>query len=329
MAVQKISVAMCTYNGEEYIREQLESILSQTLLPNEIVISDDGSSDQTIRVINSVIEKYKLNPLFSSISLKIVINKSSLGVSRNFEQALKLCQYPLIALSDQDDKWQPDKLMKMKSVLLNTKGALLAFSDANLVDGEGKPLGVSSLEALGVQERELVGVQNKLAYRVLLKRNIVTGATALLCKDLLDIALPIPEGWIHDEWLALVASFYGPIAFQNERLIDYRQHSQNVIGLSKPGFRQRLGRIFYPGALRNKVLYDRAINMSSHNLCSRHDSPFPVWAEKKVAHEEARQKYPKSRLRRVRPIFAECKNGNYASVGYGLNDVVRDLFQPK
>lgn len=324
-----ISVAVCTYNGSRYVLEQLESIFSQTQLPAEIVISDDGSSDGTIELIeNFLIESIFPNPQFNQVTVKIFQNPTPLGVTRNFESALGKCSYPLIALCDQDDVWFPEKLRSLSDLFEDNEQLLFVFTDSLLVDSQRKPLGYSSFDALGVSktEKELFG--SGLGYQALVRRNIATGATALLRKSLFELAAPFPNSWIHDEWLALVASFEGGIQLVEQPLIEYRQHGTNQIGIKKPGLRHYIGRLIFPRTDRNARLFNRALSMNEHKFFATNSGIANVVAKEKLMHEIARQAFPANRIRRLKPVFQEMRTGRYGKYGLGFQDIARDLIQP-
>lgn len=122
-----ISVAMCTYNGEKYIREQLESIINQSMLPDEIVICDDCSKDTTLEILKDTLNSY--NGI-----VQLVSNKHNLGYRKNFEKAISLCHGDIIFLSDQDDVWNKDKIEIIKTEIEKDKNILLAFHDVEIVD---------------------------------------------------------------------------------------------------------------------------------------------------------------------------------------------------
>src|ERR671918_1535646 len=122
----KISVAMCTYNGAEYLPAQLESILAQSRPPDEIVVCDDCSTDQT----PALLEQFKPE---SPIPIIIKINKQNLGSVKNFEQTVSMCTGDVVALSDQDDVWRKDKLQLFDDAFRKNPTAGLVFSDAEIV----------------------------------------------------------------------------------------------------------------------------------------------------------------------------------------------------
>lgn len=219
-----VSVAMATYNGQHYIREQLDSILEQTIVPDEIVIVDDCSSDSTMEILNSYAKEH-------SGIIKIYQNEANLGYIKNFEKAISLCSSQYIALSDQDDIWMRNKL----EMLLNAIGnSLLIHSDAHIIDADGNILQESySISAL---KRPLPN------YLDIIHFNSVTGCTALINRELFALCAPFPENIPHDWWLAMVAVVKNSIAYCAEPLIKYRQHANNAIGckFSKDSFGRRI-----------------------------------------------------------------------------------------
>ncbi|MGA9069058.1 MAG: glycosyltransferase, partial [Terracidiphilus sp.] len=123
----RISVALCTYNGERYLREQLNSIASQTRVPYEVVICDDNSTDATLDIVESFVQSV-------SFRVRVEHNSFRLGSTHNFEKAIQSCTGDLIALCDQDDVWRPDKLSVQAARLESDSSIGGLFSDASLVD---------------------------------------------------------------------------------------------------------------------------------------------------------------------------------------------------
>ena len=129
--LQTLSIALCTYNGSKFLREQLQSLANQTLQPFEVVITDDCSTDDTI----SIIEEFS-----NQLNIRIFINDSSLKVAKNFEKAVSLCLGDIILMCDQDDIWHSDKLVKISQFFKENPAQLAVFSDADLVDEQGNTL---------------------------------------------------------------------------------------------------------------------------------------------------------------------------------------------
>ena len=218
----RISVALCTYNGERFLSRQLASIAKQSRLPDELVVCDDRSMDRTMEILRAFAASV-------SFPVKIVQNTANLGSTRNFEHAIRLCEGDLIALSDQDDIWYPNRLQRSEQEFLAHPQAGLVFSDADLIDQQDRPLGKTLWQRLG-----FVGKLNRelLAGRllVLAKHRFVTGATVMFRADLRDRFFPIAEGWIHDEWISLIAAAFSDLRPIDQPLIRYRIHSSQQVG---------------------------------------------------------------------------------------------------
>src|SRR5437879_647993 len=133
MKGQRISVAMCTYNGARFLPEQLGSIAAQTRLPDELVICDDRSTDESVEIIRAFLDH-------APFASRLEINDSNLGSTENFDKAIGLCQGEIIALADQDDVWRPEKLSCLADVLDRDGRIGAVFSDADLIDQESRPL---------------------------------------------------------------------------------------------------------------------------------------------------------------------------------------------
>lgn len=223
----KLSVALCTYNGEKYLQEQLNSIASQTMLPDELVVCDDGSKDSTLSLLNDFRQQV-------NFPVHIYQNDSNLGSTKNFEKAITLCQGELITLCDQDDLWRTNKLQRSVEVLDAHPDAGYVFSDADLIGEESQLLNITLWDTVSFtgsfRERFLKGEQ----VECFIQKHIVTGATMTFRKEIGHIAMPFPESetWIHDGWIALISSAIGAkgIAIA-EPLICYRQHSCQQVGL--------------------------------------------------------------------------------------------------
>jgi glycosyltransferase involved in cell wall biosynthesis len=217
-----ISIALCTYNGERFLRPQLESLLGQDHAELEVVAVDDGSRDGTV----AILEEYaRRDP-----RVRLHRNPENLGLRRNFERALGLCRGELVAPCDQDDVWRADKL-RVLSASLGDAAAI--YHDSELIDEQGQPLGrrTSQMYSTGP-------ITDPLGF---LFGNPVSGHAMLFRRSLLERALPVPEGMFHDWWLAFVAATQGGIAWCGEPLVLYRQHASSVTDIARRR-RARLGR---------------------------------------------------------------------------------------
>lgn len=225
----RVSVALCTYNGARFLPLQLQSLLRQTRLPDQVVICDDGSSDDTCALLGAFMEEARN----FGVGVELHFNPINLGYARNFEKALRLCSGDVIFLCDQDDVWCDGRVERFLKEFLSDHTCMMLHSDARLVTADGCDMGVSLMQKLHVHAAELLLEGSPQPLDAFLLRNLVTGATCALRSDVLDQGLPIGQGWVHDEWLAIVAGIMGGIGFIDECTVDYRQHDGNQIGAGR------------------------------------------------------------------------------------------------
>jgi glycosyltransferase involved in cell wall biosynthesis len=213
-----ISIALTTYNGEKYLREQMDSILSQSHQDFEVVVCDDCSSDATPRILQEYANQ--------DSRIRFYQNIENLGFKKNFEKAMALCGGDYIALSDQDDIWLPNHL----ETLLSSIGSnLVCFGNASYMDQDGKDLGVQR-----TSERlpAILDTNKKRLIFCLYAGSFFQGATMLLRRDFLTTALPIPENVkYHDLWMAVCALALDSLAYTNRSVIRYRLHGTNASGI--------------------------------------------------------------------------------------------------
>jgi len=205
-----ISIALCTYNGEKYIKKQLESLVSQSYENIEIVILDDLSTDQTYSILKEFSEEYSF--------IKLLRNESNLGFTKNFEKAISLCNGAYIALSDQDDIWDTDKL----SILYNQLGDYdLIYHDSIFIDEDDNPI-------LGKKMSDHYNTYDGNSNLPFLISNCAAGHAMLFRKELTQKFLPFKNGHYHDWWIIFVASTVGKIKSIPNVLVKYRQHSLSI-----------------------------------------------------------------------------------------------------
>ena len=221
----KISIAMCTYNGAEFLPAQLQSIIAQSRPPDEIVICDDGSADDT----RPLLEKFAAE---SPVPIKLHFNEQNLGSVKNFEKAIGLCISEVIALSDQDDVWRSDKLQLIEEAFNKSPSAGLVFSDAEIVDENLKPLNRRMWGEVGFDAHKRKLLRTGRALEVLIPGWTVTGATMAFRSQFVKLSLPIPEeiAMIHDGWIALTIAAVADVVALDEPLLQYRQHDRQQIG---------------------------------------------------------------------------------------------------
>jgi glycosyltransferase involved in cell wall biosynthesis len=225
----KISVALCTYNGKKFLREQLNSILNQTHTVNEVIICDDNSSDGTISIIESFQNQYP-------DIIYLHQNIPGLGTIKNFEKAISLTTGDLIFLSDQDDIWLPEKVSKTIHFFKHNIKCMLLFSNGLLIDESGNEIGGTLWDKWHFDEaKKNQWKNNKLAFTDLINgNNKITGATVCFNKNLKERIFPfdLPLGYWHDGLLGLHSAAVDSLFFIEESLIKYRVHAKQQVGIS-------------------------------------------------------------------------------------------------
>jgi glycosyltransferase involved in cell wall biosynthesis len=209
---------MATYNGGGWLREQLDSIYAQQGVRVEVVASDDGSTDETI----AILEEYR-----DARGLLLVRNDRRLGYKDNFMAAIAACTAPLIALADQDDVWEADKLASLIDELGDD---LLVHGDVSMIDGEGRPVAPSVRHRTFGDLHDRIFLDRDYHRRSLLTRkSLCQGCTALFRRELLEAALPVPENeQAHDIWLAFVAAALGRVRYVDRAWVRWRVHGTNT-----------------------------------------------------------------------------------------------------
>lgn len=215
-----ISVAMATYNGENYIKEQIKSILNNLNKKDELIISDDGSTDKTIDIINS----------FNDKRIKLIVGPKK-GIKQNFANAIKNCSGKYIFLSDQDDIWMKDKVDKVLTCFKNNNNIKLVIHDCNVIDKD-----------LNIIENSFFKLRNSKAG--ILKniwKNSYIGCCMAFDSKLKNNILPIPNNIeMHDQWIGIIAEKSGGSLFINDKLISYRRHDNNVSSLNHHKFNKMI-----------------------------------------------------------------------------------------
>jgi hypothetical protein len=223
--VPRIEVLLATYNGESFLREQIDSVLAQESVPVTILARDDGSSDGT----QAILAEYAVN---APGQFRVLQDGDRTGTARgNFGRLLQNTDAPYVAFCDQDDVWLPHKLrasMQQMHALEAQHGTalpLLVFTDLRVVDQQLQTVSDSLW-----QTNELVGA-NAPTLSQLLSENVATGCTVLMNRSLADRMRSMPPAaQMHDHWAALLAASLGAMASVSEATVLYRQHTSNVIG---------------------------------------------------------------------------------------------------
>ncbi len=205
----RVSIAMATYNGAQYLQEQLESFINQKRLPDELIICDDGSEDNTVQIIEEFSQR-------APFLVQLIKNPTNLGFVRNFEKALTYCNGDLIFFSDQDDIWFPEKISYIEQIFMSKSGKLLIIHNGKLVDESLKWFGATKLGQVRAGWSD--------------DKHFATGALSVIHKDLKKCVLPFPSNITvgHDAWIHLIARLIGSRVVIERSLQLIRRHSSNT-----------------------------------------------------------------------------------------------------
>ena len=205
----KISIAMATYNGAKYIKEQLESLVQQTRLPDEVIVNDDCSTDDTINIL----EKIKKTAPFP---VKIYSNEKNIGFVKNFGLAIERCRGDVIFLSDQDDFWFPNRIDYIYRYFEKNPSALVIVNDAEITTEDLTPTGYTKFG-----QKKAIGVSNK--------KKFITGCCTAFKADLIPIICPIPfNKYPHDAWIHSIGELLSGRMLTEKPLLYFRRHQTNT-----------------------------------------------------------------------------------------------------
>lgn len=237
----KLSIALATCNGAAYLAAQLDSIYRQTFQEFEVIAVDDASTDGTAKILQEYSKRF---------GLRVYVNTDRLGFIRNFEKAISLCSGDYIALADQDDIWLPDKL----SILLDEIGSYsLICTDVKLIDEQGNIITDSMQRRL---HTPIPFKQNQFYSEVFI--NCVRGCTVLFRRDLLNLALPIPDTAVsHDWWLGVCAALRNGFKYLDQPLVLYRTHVDNTVGVQQIWKPTHLTRFIFSQSRKDIFKMDR------------------------------------------------------------------------
>jgi glycosyltransferase involved in cell wall biosynthesis len=319
------SIALATFNGAEYLAQQLESFRRQDCLPDELVVSDDASTDDTI----SVLEAFAADAPFP---VRIHRNPSNLGFAQNFSRALSLCTGDLIFLSDQDDYWFPTKIETIASLAQDDEHTQVFINDAELTDDDLNPAGVTKL--------------GQIRSTRMSDDAFVQGSCVAVRREFLRLILPVPpEPWGHDAWIVGFARALGRARIVPEALQYYRRHSANasqfiandprklprlllvrqMLSHSKGFWRDESARI---GIWSDRLDLILAGGHAGPEMTGELQDLSRRLTAKQAALQVRLALLEKPRPRRMLPVAAMLLRGRYQHFA-GLRTAVRDILAPQ
>jgi glycosyltransferase involved in cell wall biosynthesis len=315
---------MITYNGASYVHEQLHSIASQSRLPDELIICDDGSNDGTPRIL----EMFAMKAPFP---VRLVFNEKNLGYVKNSERAIRMCTGEIIFLADQDDIWLPEKVAYVEKVFSRFPRAGIVFSNAEIVDQHLRPLGYDLWQKADFNRSRQRRLAQGSAFEELLKGNVVYGTTMAFRSSFKGLILPISSNWDADEWIALLISSSAGLVALNYSLVKYRQHSNNLAGAPKgtstlrehlAKVRQPDRRVVYSNTAEQYALLRQRLREASRYGCNLKRVQL---VEDKYKHLRSRAEMDKGLFARVPKVLGELVTLRYHRCSGGWRAIIKDI----
>jgi glycosyltransferase involved in cell wall biosynthesis len=321
---------MCTCNGAAYLREQLESIAAQTVLPEELIVSDDASTDGTVEIVRAFKEK-------SRFPVTIAVNENRLGVCRNFESAIRNCAGAIIFLADQDDVWLPSKIAQTLAVFQSHPHCGYVFSNADLIDENGDPIGRDLWTSIEFGEKQQIKYAGTEQLNIMLRRFTLPYGTTMAFRaafipQLVPFECRFSRAIVHDGWISLFLSSLGAYGVAiPEPLVKYRQHGKQLASAGEP---LAFGDLVRIKRSRNNEQNLQFVDLLEHlagrllQLEPLSKSVLPARKQllEKARHVRARVHANSSHgMERLRTVIIEALSGRYGRYSRSLKSVVKDL----
>lgn len=319
----RISIAMTTFNGSRWVEEQLESFAAQRRLPDELVVCDDCSSDDTV----AKLDRFAARARFS---VRVERNLRNLTTTANFGKAVSLCKGDVVFLSDQDDVWRPEKTERMAEVFEKRPEVGAVFSNGRVCDAELHPAGHTLWDALWFSPGERALVRAGRAPEVFAKHVVAAGSTLAFRSAYRDLYLPFPDLHdCHDAWISFLIACAAPVVIVERELLDYRVHGKNQFGLRKLGLADQLEKARWQ--LRSDIFEHgvRFFTQVRDRLVASGREIDPATLERvhaKIAHCRSRNEMSSRMAERLPVIARELLRGNYGRFSYGLKSVAQDVW---
>lgn len=335
---ETVSVVMATYNGEQYLTPQLESLVDQDRRPDEVVIVDDGSTDGTVALLREFAER-------APFPVNLIDREEHRGTSVTFAEGLRAAKYDLLMICDQDDVWLRHKISTMIRYMAAAPDALLGFSDARLIDVDGKVIGDSRWKIAGFTTPQWRAMTAD-PFGQMQTRQIVSGCTTAIRSTLVPALLPFPAGlhralpdMIYDRWASLMATAAGAVVVIPEQLIDYRIHPHQQIGIPSLALRRVAPHLaIHAGQFvfsRHELEQRSAYHLAHLELIQKRLDDAGLLTPEAEQHLELAAEHIKTRgrldiMRRRRPryVLEELRKPNgYRRFSLGITTAIADLFR--
>ena len=299
--------------------EQLSSLASQCRLPEELIICDDGSKDETVAIARSFAQQ-------APFPVKVKVTDEPLGITRNFARAIELCTGDFIALCDQDDYWHSQKLAKCEEMLVAHPGAGIVVHNSEIVNDDLGSLKTSLWKFLRFDPPAFVGINQAAA--VWLKRNPAFGHTIVFRGEFKTAILPIPSDVPADMWIGMIVGMLSDAAFVSEPMSKYRQHAAQLTGdfAKHSGFWEGAGGGDFSGQTdlaRNLSLCEHAYHRLQEIDGRAQRAARSV--REKAEHLKARTNLSGGMFWRCRIVLQELVSGRYHNYSNGSLSAMKDL----
>jgi len=221
----RLSIAMTSCNGERFVGEQLESFATQTRLPDELIVCDDASEDETATILRSFQAR-------APFPVHVHVNKRRMGYVGNFEQAIRSCSGDVIFLSDHDDRWLPEKLAEHEKRHASDPQVGLVVGNALDCNEDMSPKGTTHFGFAGLTAARLDRIHDGGLFDLVLRTPRLFGCAMSFRASLREIALPIPASYTHDTWLAIALSIFTETRCIATPMMHYRTHDRQTVGVT-------------------------------------------------------------------------------------------------
>lgn len=324
----RISVAICTFNGANFIEPQLESILSQSRPPDEVIICDDASTDNTINIVQRITSQ-------CPITLRIIQNEKRLGIIKNFEKAIRCTTGDIIFLCDQDDVWFKEKIDTLSAPFVENDKIGLVYGNAILTDATLRQTNYTLFN----RRRYLQLNNERLAYQLVAGVGI-NGCTMSFRASLKDFILPLSEEWGHDHWIAFIAHAVMDTRAIEKPLMFYRRHGHNFgidphleggwVNKWRAGLKTSGIEVYAKDRRHWEVMFQRLKEISRSQILQPENhfriNDFLRECEQRLEFARLRERLKQvRRLKRIAPLLDALLKDNYHRYLRGMKSFTKDM----